>query len=128
MAFLFLLISCASTKQDNFPEFQTSSDIIAKAKKEFRKSNNDFLSILLVNREGKVVKVKKLASKLDDVRHNIVVAKSMYDVQFKKTSPDDAPYREFILPYRAEGSSNNDPTETTLRGYSPQDYDEKGYY
>ena len=119
---LVLLFSCASPESDQFPEFQTSREEILQAKADFRRSDKNFLSLLMVNRDGAVVKVKKLASKLGDARKNVTVTKAMYDVEFKKASEQEALFREFILPYKVGGVGNNDSTETTLRSYNPRDY------
>ena len=116
------LWGCASKLGQDIPGFTTSKAQITEAKKEFRKSDHNFLSLLLVDREGNVVKVKRLASKLDDRQQDLKVIKAMYTVKLNRADLHEQNYREFILPYTAGVDASNDPTETTRRAYQPREY------
>ncbi|WP_353301456.1 hypothetical protein [Sessilibacter corallicola] len=124
---LALLISACSSQptNDDF-QFRTSKESLNEARKNFRRSDNNFLAILLVDHNGKVVKVKKLGSKLDDTRKDLKVVKELYNVQFAAVQPSAQEYREFILPYTVGISSSRSATETTLNAYEPQDLLDEG--
>ncbi len=119
---LIVLAGCGSNSASQYPSFTTSKADISEARRNFRKSDNNFLSLLLVDRDGKVVKVRKLASKLDDNRQDLKVTRAMYDVVLNKAAPSEPAYREFILPYTVGVNASRDPTETTREAYQPREY------
>lgn len=121
-AAVFLVLSaCSNVKENNNYEFQTSKNSISEARKNFRKSDNNFLALLLVDHQGQVVKIKKLGSKLDDARKDLKVIKDLHDVQFSSVQPGTKEYREFILPYTVGISGSRSATDTTLNAYEPKD-------
>ena len=95
-----ILTSCTSVEQNSFPDFSISNEAINKAKIAFKRSDNNYLCLLMVDRQGKVVKVKKLASKLDSLQHDLRVTKEMYNVVYKPAATNTGFYREYIFPYK----------------------------
>lgn len=119
---ILLILSACATQGTDTPPFQTSEAAINAAKAKFRQSNDDFLSLLMVNRDGKVVNAKKIASKLDDRAQDYTVLKGMYQAQFTKV-PESAPeYREVLFPYRARAGNTDDPSERFIDAYQPGEY------
>ncbi len=126
IATVFLLLSaCSHVNEQTDYEFTTSKESLNEAKKNFRRSDNNFLALLLVDHNGKVVDVKKLASKLEDKRKDLRVINGLHHVEFSAVAPSARLYREFILPYSV-GSSSRNATETTLNAYEPQDLLDEG--
>ena len=117
-----LLAACASSSATKLPAFATPKHEIADAKRAFRASGHDFLSLLLVDRSGKVVKAERLASKLDTGQQNYAVLKAMYDVKFKPATGGDSAFREFILPYSVDQTVEHEADERFLRTYDPGVY------
>lgn len=58
------------------------------------------LFLLMVDRQGKVVQVKKLASKLRDKRIELKIKRAMYDVLYQAAPDSENPYREIFLSYK----------------------------
>ena len=102
------LISCAPSSGGEKYQIKTTKQQISEALSNFRRSDYDFLSLLIINREGEVVRVKKLASKLDDSAKDSTVIRGLYKFKFARAEDAESDYREFILPYRASVNSRRD--------------------
>lgn len=69
-----------------------------EARKEFARSNAEILFLIMVDREGKVVKVKMLKTKLDSDRATMMFKKHVFSFEFKPATPTEPDFREFIYP------------------------------
>lgn len=119
---LFLIFSLGfDTSFASGLKFSTSKETLVQARKEFRRSNYDFLSLLMVDPTGQVVKVKKLASKYRDKLSDKRVVKAMYQVQFRPKTENEPLYREFIMPYSASAPSRAYQDDATRNAFESWD-------
>ena len=94
-----LLVGCATT-DDSIPAFSYSAEELLKAKADFKKSHYEMLFLIMVDRDGKVVK-----SRIVDRDERKITRKSAervrmatYRMEFVKASSADPQYRELIYP------------------------------
>jgi hypothetical protein len=97
---LFIGSGCSSNKVKIKHEFLTSDEEIRKAKSQLRSSKNETLYLLMVDKSGKVVKVKLLdfkERKLEE-RGAIRFKSKIYQFEFYPAKVGEPEFREFIYP------------------------------
>lgn len=122
IALLIALTLCisVSAEDNSVPTFKTTSAEIGAEKRKFRRSKDDMLFLLMVDQQGKVVKVKKLASKLDSKRNELKVKRAMYEVLYKPTRDAESPYREMFLSYKVKRVSRKGKV---YEAYTPEEFE-----
>lgn len=95
---LVLMAATGASAGEALPDWRSSDESLFEARKEFAKSDAELLFLLMVNRQGDVVKVKLLKSKLDNDRSAMMFRKHLYSAKFKVAKPQEPDYREFLYP------------------------------
>lgn len=94
------LCACASVENDALLPFKTTAAEIGVEKKKFRASDDDILFLLMINKRGTVIQVKRIASKLKDRRLVLKVEKTMYDVVYGPLWGPEDYNREVFFSYK----------------------------
>ena len=81
-------------------DFSTTEHEIKRAKIGFGLSKYEALYLMMVDRSGKVVKVRLLDYKERDIEERIAIRfkSKLYQFEFHEAKPEEADYREFIYP------------------------------
>ncbi|MCE2029328.1 hypothetical protein [Sessilibacter corallicola] len=92
------IAACASKPQ--LPDFKYTEEAISHARKSFRQSHKEILFLLMVDRNGKVVKSQIIDWKKDDLKRTNVekFKRSTYNIEFKPAKDSEPDYRQLFYP------------------------------
>lgn len=101
VALTALLLGACQSVPDKYPEFDYTKPQIREYKSEFRKADMDILFFVMVDRSGKVVKVRTVDRDKDRVSADIAYRFEMAMFEAVKADPvgeSEPEFRQFVQP------------------------------
>ena len=105
-----LLAGCQST-DDQYPDFDLDPQVIERAKYRYHQEQNDFLYLVMVDTQGKVVKTKLLNYNQHKVNRSLlfkVTSRFVYPLEFVPAGKGDPLFRQYTHQFKLDLNYNFD--------------------